>query len=104
MQEGFDKGKQFTIENSLYVSGLMAGSSVLGKGVGFKDVAPDLAAEGDVSFFTVHFLQLLFSLALLEENHTRFENLHGCGPVRMLGTLILALDDNPAGYVGNAYG
>ena len=73
----------------------MARASIFGKGVGFKDIAPDLAAEGDVSFLTVHFLQLLFSLALLEENHARFENLHGCGPVRVLGTLILTLDYNP---------
>ena len=68
LQEGLDKGEQASIENSLYIPCFMAGSPVLGEGEGLEDIAPDLAAEGDLAFFSVHFLQLLLTLALLEED------------------------------------
>jgi hypothetical protein len=98
-----DETVEIPVQDRGGVSGFVVGPVVLDLGVGLQDVGPDLAAPGDL-----HLLGLdgvAFLLPLLHDLHVELGPQHGHGrfAIAVLAALVLALHDNPGGFVGDAH-
>src|SRR5262249_55269049 len=83
---------------------LVTGAEILDLLVGVEDIAPDLTPEPGVLHRTPLLRHLLLAPLLLELGEPRLEDAHRRRLVRRLGALVLALDDDARGDVGDPDG
>ncbi len=99
-----DEGVNVAIHDGLEVGAFGAGAKVLDHLIGLEDVAADLIAPADFAFFAIELFHLRAFFVHDFLIQLRFEDLHGCGLVFVLGALILTGHYDVGREVGDAHG
>ena len=103
-EKRLDERFQVPIENTVHVTHFTACPVILYHAVGMQDIGSDLASPGDLLLIPMQFFLLLLLQFFFSFIEPCFEHFHGNILVAMLGTLILALDDNFGRQVSDADG
>src|SRR2546422_2586652 len=103
-QIALDEDVDVAVEHAVDVADLLLRAVVLHHLIWMQDVAPDLAAEGDVFFRAADLIELCLVLFRLEVVEPRFQHLHRRVTVPMLRSLVLARHDDAGGKVRDADG
>ena len=98
----FDKFIQIPVENRIDVAERLAAACIFDLLIGLEDVGADLVSPADVAFFDPVDFGLFFGHFVFVE--AGFEHLHGGGFVFVLAAVVLALDDDAGGFVGDPNG
>ena len=98
----FDEFVDIPVENRIDVAEGLAAAGVFDLLVGLEDVGADLVSPADVAFFDAVDFGLFFGHFVFVK--AGLEHLHGGGFVFVLAAVVLALDDDAGGFVGDPDG